>query len=54
MKKIYKTPTTNVVNIELSHMIALSTLGTTDATSGNLSRQERYSVWDDEEDEEDY
>lgn len=54
MKKIYKSPTTNVVNIELSRMIALSTLGTTDETSGNLSRQERYSIWDEEDDEEDY
>ena len=49
MKKIYKTPTTNVVNIELSHMIALSTLGTTEATSGNMSRQDSGSFWDEEE-----
>lgn len=52
MKKIYKTPTTNVVKVELTHMIAISTLGNTDATSGNLSRRGR-SVWDDEEEDDD-
>ena len=52
MKKIYKTPTMNVVKVELTHMIAISTLGNTDATSGNLSRRGN-NVWDEDE-EEDY
>ena len=53
MKKIYKTPTTNVVKVELTHMIAISTIGDTDATSGNLSRRGS-SVWDEDEEYEDY
>lgn len=53
MKKIYKTPITNVVKVELTHMIAISTLGNTDATSGNLSRSGN-SVWDEDEEYEDY
>ena len=53
MKKIYKTPTTNVVKVELTHMIAISTIGDTDATSGNLSRRGN-SVWDEDEEYEDY
>ena len=38
MKKTYKNPTMVVVKIQTQHMIAISTLGTTDATSGNLGR----------------
>ena len=53
MKKIYKTPTMNVVKVELTHMIAISTIGNTDATSGNLSRRGN-SVWDEDEEYEDY
>lgn len=53
MKKTYINPTTTVVKIELSHMIALSTLGTTNETSGNLSRR-RNDVWDDDEEDYDY
>jgi len=36
-------PTTKVVKIELTHMIALSRKGYTDETSGNLSR-DRFAV----------
>jgi len=53
MKKIYKNPTTTIVKIELSHMIALSEKGDTELTSGNLSRRGRRSAWD-EEDEDEY
>ena len=50
MKKTYMNPTTKVVKIELTHMIALSTLGPTNATSGNLSRDRFAGFWDDEDD----
>ena len=53
MKKIYKNPTTDVVKIETTHMIALSKEGDTELTSGNLSRRGRRSAWD-EEDEDEY
>ena len=50
MKKTYINPITKIVKIELTNMIAISTLGTTNATSGNLSRgdYDYESDWDDE------
>lgn len=38
MKKTYFTPVTDVIKIETHQMIAMSTLGETDATEGNLAR----------------
>ena len=49
MKKTYQNPTTKVIEIELQQMIAMSALGTTQATSGNLSREG--SAWDDDDEE---
>ena len=65
MKKIYENPTTDILTYSESLMTAasngllgdgenpnsinLGNAGTTDATSGNLSRR---SVWDDEVDDE--
>ena len=71
MKKTYQHPTTDVVLVSLSQMIAasqqgglltedndgnpndldLSDIAETEATGGNLSRR---SVWDDEEEDEQY
>ena len=65
MKKIYQNPKTDIVTISVAQMIAtssnnygqpeqgqdLNTVETTEATSGNLSRR---SVWDDEDEEEEY
>jgi len=39
MKRVYQTPTTHCVTIESEQFIALSTGGTTDEISGNLSRE---------------
>ena len=39
MKKIYVSPTVRVVKVETLNMIAMSTLGDTVATNGNLSRR---------------
>lgn len=39
MKRVYQTPTTHCVTIESEQFIALSTAGTTDEISGNLSRE---------------
>ena len=50
MKKTYMNPTTKVVKIELTHMIALSKLGETNATYGNLSRRHFDDFWEDEDD----
>ena len=68
MKKIYQNPNTDIITISIAQMIAasngallgddptsepidLSAAGETNATSGNLSRR---SVWDDEDEEEEY
>ena len=68
MKATYQNPRTDIITISVAQMIAasnggllgdnenpndldLTNAGTTDQTSGNLSRR---SVWDDEEEEEDY
>jgi hypothetical protein len=51
MKKTYKNPTLTVVNIQPAQFIALSTLGTTTATKGNLGRESRFSDFDEEEEE---
>ena len=60
MKKKYQSPETQLVLVNTLQMIAASPvengfdpskpIGTTDATSGNLSRR-GYSVWDDENEE---
>ena len=50
MKKIYQIPAMQVTVIELQQMIAMSNLGSTLETSGNLGRRGG-SVWDDEEEE---
>ena len=52
MKKTYQHPTTIVVKV---HPVLLNSAspgygGTTNATSGNLSRRGDDSFWDDEED----
>ena len=69
MKKTYQNPTTDIVIISVVQMIAasdggllgnddkpnnldLENIAETDATEGNLSR--RRTVWDDEEEEEEY
>jgi hypothetical protein len=62
MKKIYENPTTDIISMSVSELMAaslgngdnpnnidLGQAGTTNATSGNLSRR---SVWDDEVDDE--
>ena len=68
MKKIYQNPNTDIITISVAQMIAasdggllgngdkpndldLTNTGETTATSGNLSRR---SVWDDEEEEEEW
>ena len=58
MKKKYMNPTTIVVNIQTSQMIAVSgfdeELGSTEKNgSASLSRRS-YDFWDDEEFDEDY
>ena len=54
MKKIYQIPTVTVTRVELVHMIANSSLETSDSPAaqkgGMLSR--RRSFWDDEDTEE--
>ncbi|MBR1665555.1 MAG: hypothetical protein IJ699_04945 [Bacteroidaceae bacterium] len=49
MKKTYQNPKINIVKIQATQILAGSPGygGTTDATSGNLSRE--VSFWDDEE-----
>ena len=48
MKKTYMIPTMKVVEIKPAHlMIAAS--GSTNETSGNLSRRGRFSDWEEEE-----
>ena len=50
MKKTYKNPTMVVVKIQTRQQImSMSTLGTTDATSGNLGREYDFDFDDDEE-----
>ena len=49
MKKTYKNPTLTVVKIQPAQFIAVSTLGTTSRTSGNLGRESRFSEYDEEE-----
>lgn len=51
MKKIYQTPTINIVMLQTQHQMLADSVAygeTTTATSGNLSRGG--SFWDDEED----
>ena len=52
MKKTYQNPKTTIVEVQTAQMIASSPVygGTTTATSGNLSRENGDSFWDDEED----
>ena len=60
MKKIYLIPTTKVVNIELTKMIAVSggdpqgynsTMGSTEVDGGDGLSRHSNSLWDDEEEE---
>ena len=46
MKKTYMTPTFQVVKIQPAQFIAMSTLGTTERTSGNLGREAAFSDFD--------
>ena len=48
MKKTYKNPLLTVVEVE-PEFIALSTLGETDATSGNLGREFEFSEWEEDQ-----
>ena len=43
MKRKYQAPDISCIEIELLQLIAISTGGTTDETSGNLSRDIGYS-----------
>ena len=49
MKKTYINPTMTIVKIQTAQMIAASPIygGSTEATSGNLSRES--SFWDDDD-----
>ena len=52
MKKTYMIPTMQVVKIQAAHILAGSdpkVKGSTNATSGNLGRGNRFSDWDEEE-----
>ncbi len=49
MKKTYKNPTLKVVKVQPAQFIAMSNLGETEATSGNLGRGSRYSTWEDDD-----
>jgi hypothetical protein len=49
MKKTYINPTLTVVKIQPAQFIAMSTLGETEATSGNLGREAEFSDWEDEQ-----
>lgn len=49
MKKTYKNPLFTVVEIQPEEFIALSTLGETDATSGNLGREFEFSEWEEDQ-----
>lgn len=51
MKQTYINPELKVVKLQTQQFMMLSTLGTTEATSGNLSREFDY---EDEEEYEDY
>ena len=54
MKKIYQNPTIKIVKIQTQQMLAESVdVGTTYNGETVLSRRDR-SVWDDEDEEEDY
>ena len=48
MKKKYKNPILTVVEIQPEQFIAISTLGETDATSGNFGREATFSDWGEE------
>ena len=55
MKKIYKTPIVTVMKLQTIQMVATSIdMYGQNATGAGMSRQERGSIWDDEEDEEFY
>ena len=45
MKKIYINPTTQIVELKTQQNMMLTASGTTNETSGNLSRR-RNDVWD--------
>jgi hypothetical protein len=53
MKKIYQNPEIKVVKMQVAQMIAASGDpiygGSTNETSGNLSRENRNTFWDNEE-----
>lgn len=48
MKKTYLNPTLTVVKIQPAQFIAMSTLGETEAISGNLGREATFSDWGDD------
>ena len=51
MKKIYMIPTTKLVKIHTTQMIAASIqMYNTNATGAGMSRRDRDDFWDDEED----
>ena len=52
MKKIYMIPTTQIVKIQTTQMIAISLYGT-DATEAAMGR-DGGDFWDDEDDDYDY
>ena len=49
MKKIYMIPTTQVVKIQTTKMIAVSLYGE-DAQGEGMSRRRGRSIWDDDDD----
>ena len=53
MKKIYQNPEIKIVKVQTAQMVAASPGygGSTGETSGNLSREFRGSLWDDDEDD---
>ena len=48
MKKTYKNPLLTVVEVQ-PEFIAISSLGETEETSGNLGREGSFSDWSEEE-----
>ncbi len=48
MKKKYRNPILTVVKVQPAQFIAMSTLGTTDETMGNLGNEATFNDWGEE------
>ena len=50
MKKIYKTPTTNIVKTQIQHhLCSTSEIGTGTYTGGTIQSRRGGSLWDDDD-----